>query len=179
LENQLPPSQGPFDTVPTPPGGEPVAASGSFRRPADYYSAPVPPGGEKRGCPKWIPIGCGLGGCLVLIVLFVGGAIAVRDGSGRISRWFIDRLQKETISLVAADVPPEDRAALEREFATFRANLTAKKTSFVEMQPLLQTINDAIGDRKVTADEARSITRDLKSINDRAAEKPAPAPETN
>jgi hypothetical protein len=180
VENELPPTSG----VPTEPStptspGEPIAASGSFRRPADYYSAPLPPEDQKRGCPKWVPIGCGLGGCLILVLLFVAGTMAVRDGSGRFSRWFVTRLQAETMTLLAPDVPAPERAALQHEFDLLLRNLSQKKTSFMQMQSLLQTMNSAIGDRRVTREEAEQIRKDLEKVNQSAGEtRPATKPES-
>lgn len=172
MENEVPPPSQPMPPA-APAGGEqipppPVNSELPFQRPADYYSSGLPPASERKGCPRWVPIGCGLGGCLVLVVMFVLGALIVKDTSGRFSGWFLARLEKETLQLVAKDVPPQQREALRQQFTTLRANIKQGKASFVEMQTLLQLLNESIRDRKVTAEEAEEITRELHLVNDRA-----------
>lgn len=83
------------------------------------------------------------------------------------------------MTLLAPDVPPAERAALQQEFNVLLRNLTQKKTSFMQMQPLLQTMNSAIGDRRVTREEAEQIRKDLEKVNQSAGEaRPAAKPES-
>lgn len=145
--------------------GEPVPAKGSFQLPADYYAAP-PATSDRSGCPKWVPIGCGLGGCLVLILIFVGGSLLVRGAGGWFTPWLIGQMEQDIERRSAADVTAEDKQALHQSFADLRANIPARHLTLVDMSKFLETYRSAIADQKVDHAEYGEI---IKAANDVAA----------
>lgn len=161
----------------TPLVTEQVKASGSFQMPGDYYSQPpaVSPTGN-RGCPRWIPIGCGLGGCLVLILMFVG-VIAMSRGasSPRFSLWFVERMETELRGMMTPEVTPQQRAAFDREFNTLKSGIKNERVKFLQLGEWLELTRSVIEDRKVTPQEVESITASLQKLNSGGKSARAPA----
>lgn len=157
---------------PVTPSGEPVQASGSYQRPAEYYEAPGAPGGEKRGCPRWLLFGCGGLGCLGLILIFGVGFWATRGGGARLSGFVISSLEKDAEELYTDDVPQEDREALRRELTSLKDHIKSEQVDLMELQPVLSQINGAIRDRKLTKPEVDSLIDTIREINEKAGEKP-------
>lgn len=144
---------------------EPVAQQGTYQRPADYYATPTE---QKKGCGKSTAIGCGLAGCLVLVLMFVGGALLLRGGMGKIVDFALARLDKEAIGMMSQEVTPEQRAAFQRELATFRRNAIDKRLQLVQIQPILQELRDTSNDNVLTPDEVENLTNSMRELNSRA-----------
>jgi hypothetical protein len=158
----------------TPPGeptGEPVPASGSYQRPADYYEAPGAPA-EKRGCPRWLLFGCGGLGCLGLLILFGVGFWAARGGGARLTGFVVTTLEKDAEKLYTDDVPQEDREALKRELAALKDHIEAGQVDLMTLQPVLSQINGSIRDRKLTSGEVEALIDTIRGLNETAGERP-------
>src|SRR5438132_5954439 len=152
---------------PAPPGSEPPTPPPSlpFRRPADYYSTPV---GEARALfPRWVPFGCGTASILVLIVVFILGAIAARGGLGIAVEMVFGTMQGEIDKMFTPDVKPTDKAAFDAEMKALRDSVRQNRVRMDRLQPLLRTIREVSADEKVTPAEAQQLTREIHGINAR------------
>jgi hypothetical protein len=147
----------------TPPVAETVRAAGSYQMPADYYSQPPTTPSENRGCPRWVPITCGAGGCLILVLLF-GLAFMVARGasSPRLSLWFVDRVEVELRGMMTAEVTPAQRAAFDAEFAKLEASVTKGEIKFLQLGEWLETTRSAMNDRKLTPAEVDDVIESLR-----------------
>ncbi len=157
---------------------EPVPASGSFTRPADYYSNPTPQPGEKKGCPKWIPITCGLFGCLSLLIIFVAGYYLARGGAAKALDFTFGQVEGELVRMMGPDVPPQVQAELRSEMSRFRASVRAGRIKLTDLTPVLNDVKDVTSDQKVEGDEAARILKSLREVNRKAegATRPSDGP---
>lgn len=167
-ETNVPSSAGPV------PLNEPVATSGSFRMPSDYYSQPHPaPSGEKRGCPKWVPMTCGVGGCLTLLVIFAGGFFAARImGTPKGTLWFVNRVEKELRGMMTPEVTEAQRVDFDRESAVLRGRVTRGEVSLLQLSEWLEVTRSAMGDRRLTPEEVTRLVETLRKANALPARRP-------
>lgn len=173
MQNEVPPPP-PEDSNPL--TNEPVHSSGSYRKPADYYASPQQPVPDKKGgCPKWALIGCGGGGCLVLLVILVGGSFFVRGGMPKLLDFAFSRVEREISSMAAAEVTVEQKDALRAEMTRYRENIRAERIPMAEVQPVLQELQSTTGDSRLTTEEVDKLTRLLREKNDAAEGSTAPA----
>lgn len=169
------PEEGQTDPAPgTPLVTEQVKTSGSFQMPADYYSQPPEHrSASNRGCPRWVPIGCGIGGCLVLVLLFVFAFLIARGASSsRFTLWFTNRVEIEMRGLMTADVTQQQRAAYDQEFARLRTNIESEKVTFLQLQEWLEQTRAAMGDQKLTPQEVDSLVEVMRRVNERGSTTP-------
>jgi hypothetical protein len=176
VDHNLPPNPPP--PGPPPPGdpfGRPPTDP-AFNRPADYYSqsAPPPDQQQRRGCPKWIPITCGLLGCLGLILIFVGGGMLARGGFPRLTLWMTERLEGEVRGLMQPDVTQEQRAEFDRQFDILKQRIRNREATLVELQGPLNVINEAIRDREVDSADMERINESLRRANEGITVDPEP-----
>lgn len=155
----------PPEPPPTTYTNEPVSQQGSFQRPADYYATPPE---KNRGCGKGAVIGCGLAGCLVLVLMFVGGAMLMRGGMGRILDFALAQLDKEAVSMMSSDVTPQQRAEFQNELALFRRNAREKRVELAQIQPILQQLSETSGDNVLTPNEVTALIDAMREANSRA-----------
>ncbi|HVT45528.1 MAG TPA: hypothetical protein VMT00_14200 [Thermoanaerobaculia bacterium] len=158
----------------TPPGPppEPVHEGGSFQRPADYYSAPTTPGEQRKGCPRPVLIGCGGGGCLVLLLLFIGGAWMMKGGAGWMLNYAISKIEGEITELATPEVSSEEREELREGLREVRAKIERDEIKLVEVQPLLEQLQSSIRDRRVTPEETRELNETLRRLNRESPDTP-------
>jgi len=134
-----------------------------FRRPADYYAAPL---SEVRPLfPRWVPYGCGTASLLVIVVLFMAGTFAGSGKAGSLFAMLFGTMQDEIRGMLTKDVTPAQKAALDAEFKTMRGKLAAGSVSMDRLQPVLRAIRDASMDSKITPDEAAKLTRAAHDVN--------------
>jgi len=158
------------DILTTPP--EPRALP--FRRPADYYSAPL---SEVRPIfPKAVPYGCGAVSIVAIVLLFIGGAIAGSGQGGLLFATLFGTMATEIKGMYAKDVTAAQKAALGAEIRTLQTNLEKGNVSMESLQPLLHAIRDASGDNIVTAKETESMTKVAHDVNAHAKPRPAETP---
>ena len=144
------------------PDPEPMpAAKPTTKWPADYYSSPTPAG----VLPQWVPFGCGGLSLLVLIIVFAGGTFLASGGFNSVMDFAIGMSVSEMKGQYAADVTPEQKKAIDDEAALLRKNLRDGNITIVNMQPFFERLRDASGDRKVTAEEAQSLTEIARKVN--------------
>jgi hypothetical protein len=136
-----------------------------FRRPADYYAAPL---SEVQPIfPSWVPYGCGTASLIVIVALFIGGAIAAGGKGGSIFATLFGTMQEEIHGMFTKEVTAAQKAAFDVEMKTLRTNLAGGKVSIDRLQPLLHAIRDASVDNKVTGEEAVRLTGAAREVNQR------------
>jgi hypothetical protein len=147
-----------------PPPAEPQSPSPSlpFRLPADYYNAPVerPP-----VFPRWVPIGCGSAAALLVVILFIGGALVSRGGIGSIMDFLLGMMQTEMSTMYAQDVPEANRKALGSEMTAFRENIRTGRVPVAKLDPVMSTLREAIGDKKLTSAEVDELRKKIREAN--------------
>lgn len=150
----------------TPLVTENVKASGSYQMPADYYSQPPQQrAAGNPGCPRWIPIGCGLGGCLIIVLLFVGALMLTRGAGSGFSLWFVNRVEIELRGMMTAEVTQQQRAAYDREFALLRDGIKSERVKFLQLGEWLESTRTIMNDQKVTPQEVDSLLETTRKIN--------------
>jgi hypothetical protein len=152
------------DIIPTAPEARPLP----FRRPADYYAAPL--SDVRPLFPRWVPLGCGAASLVVILVLFGAGAVAGSGKGGSIFAWLFATMEDEIHGTFTKDVTPAQKTAFDAEMKTLRGNLAAGKVSIDHLQPLLRAIRDASIDSKVTPDEAANLTKAAHDVNQASAQ---------
>lgn len=139
----------------------PAPPESTFRRPADYYSAPTP----EAAFPQWLSLGCGALALVALIVVFAGGTWLASGGFADFMDLTLGMSLGEMRGMYARDLPAADKAALESTVQTMRNNLQQKRIAATGLQPFLQQLSASMTDRTVTADEVRGLTRTAARIN--------------
>jgi len=130
--------------------------------PADYYNSPI----EARPIfPRWVPIGCGTAAALLVVILFIGGAVISRGGMGKVMDFLLGMMQGEMTTMYAPDVPAEERKALESELTAFRANIRTERVPLARLDPVMTTLREAIADRKLTTAEVEELRKKIAEAN--------------
>ena len=152
------------DIIPvTPEPSAPEPRPLPFRRPADYYAAPL---SEVRPIfPRWVPFGCGTASLIVILVLLAAGTLAGSGKGGGIFASMFGMMQDEIHGMFTKEVTAAEKAAFDAEMKTLRQNLAGGKVSMDKLQPLLHEIREASMDSKVTPDEASKLTQAAHEIN--------------
>lgn len=122
--------------------------------PAEYYSSATPP----PVLPRWASYGCGAASVVVLLVVFAGGAWLSKGGFIQLLDFTFGMTLGEMRGMYAKDVTAEQKKALESEIDSMRAGLRSGKVPVKDVQPVLQSLQKAIGDEKLTAKEVESVT---------------------
>lgn len=147
--------------VETPTEGPAAPPPRRVYRPADYYSSAAP----ERVLPQWAPYGCGAASVLILLLVFAGGAYLSHGGFTEMMDLVFGMTMGEMRGMFAKEVTAAQKQALEREVETLRQNLRDQKVSVQKLQPLLEAIRKATGDKSVDAREVERITALAKQIN--------------
>ena len=151
----------PTESRENPPEIEPRPAR-RFQLPGEYYSSPVT---AKPLFPKWVPIGCGAVALAFIIILFIGGSLFSTGGFNNLLEFTLVRSQGEVDRMFASDVKPEQRAAFDTEMARLRANIKAGKVKLASLQPLLNSLQDAMSDKLVNASETEQMLAQARTLN--------------
>ena len=118
--------------------------------------------------PKWAPFGCGAAAVVVLIIVFAGGAFLSSGGFFDFMDFVIGMSASEMKGYYAAEVTPAQRKSLDDAVVLMRKNMREQKISIAQMQPFLELLRNASGDRKVTPQEAAAMESVVHKINARA-----------
>jgi hypothetical protein len=153
-------SEGTF--TPAEPQPQKQPSSLPFHLPADYYAAPA---GVRPLFPRWVPMGCGIAAALLILVMFIGGAVVSRGGVGRVMDFFMGTMQREMPGLYAPDVPAESRRALELDLDSLRANIRAERVPLARLDPVMTALRQAVQDQKLTNDEVRDLRKKIQEAN--------------
>ncbi len=147
------------DLIPAAPEPPPLP----FRRPADYYAAPL--SDVRPIFPRWVPYGCGTASLIVILVLFGAGVLASRGKGGSIFATIFGTMQDEIHGMFTKEVTAADKSLFDAEMKTLRGNLADGKVSIDHLQPLLHAIRVASIDSKITPDETKRLTQAAHEVN--------------
>jgi len=143
-------------TPPIPPRDLP------FRRPADYYEAPL---SEVRPIfPKWVPIGCGSLAAVFLGSFFALGAFIASGRGGPIVASLFDLMHKEMNGQIAKDVAGRQRAAFNEAFDRVTQGIREGRVNYSRLQPFLQSMQAATGDETIDSKEIDELTKRLQDV---------------
>jgi hypothetical protein len=113
----------------------------------------------------------------VLVVAFIGGAMVMTVGVGKLMAYVIDSSHTELKPMYAADVPPAKRAQVDAALDGISHDLAADKLPYAKLEPLLTTMRDTMDDKKITNAEADQLLAKVgearKARSSRAA-RPSP-----
>lgn len=132
-----------------------------FVWPADYYSSATP----APVLPPAVAYGCGALSLLVLLVIFIGGAVVSGPALSQFMDMAVGMSLGEMRGMYTAEVTPERKKTLEAEIEKMRDALRKEKVSIVQLQPFLQNLQSAISDRKLTAQEAALLEESARKIS--------------
>lgn len=110
-------------------------------------------------------LGCGTAAALFLLLGFIGGAVVARNGLGPLMDPMIGSMQKEMNSMYAKDVTPGERTALDGELTALRGNVRSGKVAVGELNPVLQSLREAVSDESISHAEAVSLTQKMHTLN--------------
>lgn len=159
-----------YPTDPQQNSSDPPANRGRSQRPAEYYSSPVT---ARPLFPKWVPLGCGTVSLLFILLLFLGGSLVSNGGIAKFLDFSFAQMQGEVDRMFASDVTPDQRKAFDAETNRLRANIKAQKVQLKNLQPLLDSMKDAISDKLVNAAETNEMMKLMRAAN-AEAERPQP-----
>jgi hypothetical protein len=135
----------------------------SARLPVDYYCAPT---AEVRPIfPRWVPLGCGSASLAFVILLFAGGAWIQRGGLERAVSFFLGMMQGEMSAMYAKDVPDAEKQALTSAMTSFSDNLRTDRVPMTKVQPVMDAIQPAIADKKLTREEVAHLVDVINKAN--------------
>ena len=144
-----------------------------FRRPADYYAAPVE---EVRPIlPRWAAFGCGSASLVAIVVLFGSGALIGGGKGGELFAYLMATVEDEIHGMQTKEVTAAQKAALDAEMTALRTNLKRGKVSIDKLQPLLRVIREASMDGKITPEETTNLARSAHDVNGTVGQRPTPA----
>ena len=139
-----------------------------FELPADYYASPVT---ARPIFPSWVPTGCGIASAVLLVVAFVGGAMVMTVGVGKLMAYVIDSTHGELKAMYGADVPPAKRAQVDAALNGISHDLAADKLPYAKLEPLLTTMRDTMDDKKITNAEADQLLARVQEVRKPGAPK--------
>jgi len=140
-----------------------------FLLPAEYYEAPD--SGVRPLFPVWVPYGCGAAAIVFLIAIFAGGSLLSSGGLGNLLATLFGRMHDEMTRQYTPDVTPQQKAAFDSEFQAFETNLRNGTAPLSKVQQVVQSVQDASGDGKITPSEADQIVKTLDDVNRDAAKR--------
>jgi hypothetical protein len=134
-----------------------------FQRPADYYSTPVLD--QRRLFPRWVPIGCGAASIVLILALFVTGALVSSGKFGGFFELVFGQLQTEVQGQFTKDVTAQQKAAFNAEMKTMLDSLRDGKLPPDRLQPLMKAIRDVSADNKIDRGEADKLVAAVRQVN--------------
>lgn len=161
------PHSPPPPVTPTHDGGmavpPPPPADGT-QRPADYYAQPPAAPEGKRGCGKW-GLGCGLAGCLVLILFIVGIVWVAKSGWPMLMSKMVTEVENH-VDQHGENLDPTVRSELKTELAELKRHIEDRDVSLTDMQDSVYAMQDVVGDEDLTTAEAEELLQELRRVNE-------------
>ena len=154
------PDQIPTDTIgsasvasaselPTPP-----ADAVPSWRPSDYYAAPRGP----AKFPRWVPVACGIAAIVALGFMAVVGMFLQSGGLSKLIAIAFGQLNSEAVRMFDDDVDPAARASFSKSLLAVRDGIADGTIDLTAALPVLQQMQKATHDGRLSADEVDSLT---------------------
>lgn len=124
--------------------------------------APVaPPAADvpARGCMRW-----GLVGCALLSVVAIAGMVLFLRKAPRIMEQLLGATEAQVVAAIEKEVPEAEREAFRLEYDAFIETAKAGKARPDDIQKLQAKIVAALKDNKVSEEELKGLTEQLRSI---------------
>ncbi|HKO56384.1 MAG TPA: hypothetical protein VJ276_10935 [Thermoanaerobaculia bacterium] len=135
----------------------------SVRLPADYYCAPS---SEIRPIfPRWVPLGCGSASVAFVVLLFAGGVWVQHGGLEKLMDFALGMMTGEMAAVYDKDVSDAEKQALSEAMAAYRANIRTDKVPLLTVQPVMDALQPAIADKRLTREEIRHLTETIRKAN--------------
>jgi len=125
--------------------------------------APLPPASAAdapaRGCMRW-----GLVGCALLSVVAIAGMVLFLRKAPRIMEQLLGATEAQVVAAIEKEVPEAEREAFRLEYAAFVETAKAGKAKPEDIQKLQAKIVAALKDDKVSSEELKGLTEQLRSM---------------
>lgn len=137
------------------PPTEPAITPRRRHWPADYYSSATP----DPVLPRGVSYGCGALSVVVLLVVFVGGALLTDEALAKFVDFSIGPALAEMRGMYTGEVTKAQADTMEREIAKMREQLRNRGIAIADAQRFIQTLEKVTNDEKVTPDEVEQLTK--------------------
>ena len=145
-------------TAPPPPPGW---------RPADYYAAPP----RASRFPKWVPLTCGVVAIVAIGVMAMVGMFLQSGGLAKLVAIAFGQMSSDAERMFDDGVAPDARAAFKQSLLAVRDGIADGTVELESALPLLQAMQKATGDGKLSTDEVEELTATFdRSLSGPAAE---------
>lgn len=134
-----------------------------FRWPSDYYSSATP----EPILPQWAAYGCGAAAVVVLVIVFAGGAFLGGGGLHQFMDFALGMSLGEMRGMYTSEVTAAQKETLDKEMEAMRAGLRDKTIAVKSIQPVLQTMQKAVKDEKMTPSEVEQLTAAVRKAQQR------------
>lgn len=136
-------------------------------RPADYYAAPP----RASRFPKWVPLTCGIVAIVAVAVMAMVGIFLQSGGLGKLVAIAFGQMSSDAERMFDDGVAPDARAAFKKSLLAVRDGIADGTVELESALPLLQEMQKATGDRKLSTDEVEELTASFdRSLSGPAAE---------
>lgn len=115
--------------------------------------------------PRGVTLGCGAAGIVALIAIAAGGAFMASGGIVTLMDLTFGMSMGEVRGMYTPEVTDAQKKALEAAIESLRENVRTEKVPVDRLQPVLQTMQKGIADRKMTAAEVEALTAAARRAN--------------
>lgn len=134
------------------------ASVASGWRPADYYAAPR----STAKFPRWVPLTCGVVAILALVFMVAVGAFLRSGGLAKLVAISFGQLNAEASRMFDDDVDPAARQAFGSSLLALRDAIADGKIELSGALPVLQEMQRATRDGKLSAEEVDALTASFR-----------------
>jgi preprotein translocase subunit SecD len=119
--------------------------------------------------PRGVTFGCAAASIVVLIVVVAGGAWLASGGMVDFMDLAFGMSLGEMRGMYTPQVTAAQKKELEQMIESLRANVRARKVPLGQLQPVLQTLQRGIRDKKMDPGEVYALTAAARQANKPAA----------
>ncbi|MCM2316927.1 MAG: hypothetical protein NDJ92_17400 [Thermoanaerobaculia bacterium] len=139
-------------------------------RPADYYAAPP----RAPRFPRWVPLTGGVVAIVAIGVMAMLGMFLQSGGLAKLVAIAFGQMSSEAERMFDSGVAPDARAAFKQSLLAVRDGIADGTVELESALPLLQEMQKATGDRKLSIDEVEDLTGSFeRSLSGPADEDPS------
>ena len=102
-------------------------------------------------------MGCGIASAVLLLMVFIGGAIVMSMGVGKLFAMLLDTSHSDMKTMYGPDVTHAKRERVDAAIDGLSRDLAADKLAYVKLEPLLTSMRDAMADKRITNAEADQL----------------------